>query len=214
MAKPPSSINRAKFNRIKDKFEAFLTERGAGVLRPTSEWELCRFTHGDALGIIYTNKRGNLSWMGGSGHVFACYLQALPWRAAPATQRRSKSSPICRTLRQRDGSLCFYCHQHVLPEEESPEHLLALTHGGPDHIANMVLTHGACNRAAGHLSLMEKIKIREKRARMPSNTRKLELVPMTEAVEACHAIEHKVMAVPAALVTADEIDRSTPWDTK
>jgi hypothetical protein len=34
-----------------------------------------------------------------------------------------------------------------------------MTHGGPNHINNLFLTHKICNQRAGHLSAPEKIRM-------------------------------------------------------
>jgi 5-methylcytosine-specific restriction endonuclease McrA len=161
MYSPPH--NRKQFEERRERFEAWITARGAEILTPTNEWELCRFRTEQATVIAYTNKHGKLSWHP-TNEAYIAFLRNASWRAGDATKRRSKSSPTCQALRQRDGDACFFCHLPVAIEDESPEHLVALTHGGPDHIANMALAHRDCNREAGHLPLMEKIHLRESKA--------------------------------------------------
>lgn len=213
MATPPASMNRKKFRMAQVRFEAFLQERGAEVLAPTNEWELCRFRHGDATAIVYTNKRGDLKWVGGAGDAFVAFTRGTPWRAAPATLRRTKSSPTCLALRQRDGEKCFYCHQHVLPEEESVEHLVGLTHGGPDHIANMALAHKVCNQEVGNMPLMQKILVREGAlARLQERSAGL-TIAMPAVVPDLDLVEIEATARTEPIV-ATIIDYSEPpWDT-
>lgn len=216
-------IKKGAFLRAKDRFEAWLAARGAEVLVPTNEWELCRFRHGDSTAIVYTNKGGQLTWMGGAGDAYYAYIRNASWRAAPATKRTSKSTPVCKALRQRDGDACFFCHLPVAVEDESPEHLVAVTHGGPDHIANMALAHRECNAAAGHLPLMEKIRMREEnlaRIATPGTIPHLLLPPeAAEAFQQIHdAVQAKIeqaYAVPAAQVAAEEVHRETspPWSS-
>lgn len=146
-------------------FKAWLIARGAEVLSPTNEWEVVRFRTNEGVSIIYKKKHGALTFTGESFKVWNAYQSNGAWRAAPATKRKLKSSPTCASLRKRDGNACFYCHQLVEVADESIEHLVAITHGGPDHLANMVLAHRApCNANAGHLSVMEKIRLREANA--------------------------------------------------
>lgn len=147
--------------RRPEVFENWLVERGAELLTPTNEWELLRFRTEKGTSIIYTNKHGILTWTGQAAEAFLAFVGAKSWRAVRAEQRRYKSSVVCQALRKRDGDACFFCHLQVAVEDESAEHLVSITHGGPDHIANMALAHRECNRAAGHLSLMEKIQVRE-----------------------------------------------------
>jgi len=66
-------------------------------------------------------------------------------------------------LLRRDGNACFYCGEPTGEDDRSLEHLVARAHGGPDHLSNLVLAHRRCNAVAGHLSAMEKIRIREQR---------------------------------------------------
>jgi hypothetical protein len=172
-------MRRAGFLARKEAFEAWLTAVGAEVLSPTNEWELCRFRCGSGTSVVYTNKRHELKFTGQSGTAFQSFLGAKRWRAAPRTERRSKPNPTCKTLRERDGDACFYCHLPVAVEDESVEHLVSLTHNGPDHIANMALAHRDCNREAGHLALMEKIRFREtcwRRLHTPGTVANLALV--------------------------------------
>ncbi len=143
-------------------FMKWLGTKGAQVLQPTSVWEVCRYKTNSGTSIIYTNKGGRLRFTGDSLVAWTAYATGKPWRAIPATKRKLKSSPTCQALRVRDGDLCFYCHKPVEVEDESIEHLVSITHGGPDHLANMALAHRApCNSDAGHLSVMEKILMRE-----------------------------------------------------
>lgn len=146
-------------------FQAWLVARGAEVLSTTNEWEVLRFRTNEGVSIIYKKKHGTLTFTGESSKVWNAYRSNGAWRAAPATKRKLKSSPTCVALRKRDGDACFYCHQPVEVVDESIEHLVSITHGGPDHLANMVLAHRApCNANAGHLSVMEKIRLREENA--------------------------------------------------
>lgn len=154
----------------------WLEARGAQILTPTNEWEVLRFITNKGTSIIYKKKDGRLTFTAEAEVVLHAFLYNGAWRAAPATKRKLKSNPTCRALRERDGDNCFFCHQAVEVEDESPEHLVAITHGGPDHVANMVLAHRTCNAAAGHLSVMEKIRLREESATQVSGA--FELHPL------------------------------------
>lgn len=140
-------------------FKVFLNARGAEVLEPTNEWELVRFKSSRNTSIVYTNKKGEITFYGAASEAWLAFRSgSSKWRAMPsAVMKRSK--PETNSLRARDGHLCFYCQLIVNYEDESQEHLLSTTHGGPDHIANKALSHKDCNMRAGHLSLKEKINI-------------------------------------------------------
>ena len=143
--------------KVKD-FGDWLSGVGAQVLEPTNEWEVMRFKAGDVTSVIYRNKVGGVTHSGVSKEAWEAFCTGKAWRAMPAT-RRKRMSPVIKTLRKRDGDLCFFCNKKVGQENESVEHLIAITHGGTNHISNLLLAHRTCNANAGHLSAMEKIKI-------------------------------------------------------
>jgi hypothetical protein len=140
------------------EFRSWLSGCGAQVLEPTNEWELIRFKAGNDTCVIYRNKAGRVTFSGVSEAAWKAFTNSTAWRAAPATKRR-KVSPHITALRKRDGNLCFFCQRYVDEEHESVEHLVSVTHGGPNHISNLFLAHKGCNAKAGHLSAPEKITI-------------------------------------------------------
>jgi 5-methylcytosine-specific restriction endonuclease McrA len=158
-------VNAAQAKRIGDfkknitKFVAWLSTNGAEVLAVTNEWEIVRFRANGDLGVIYKNKVGRLTFQGSSEEAAMAFINNTPWRGNKATKRRTKGSVIARTLIKRDGSLCFFCQLPMSEDNQSVEHLVAVTHGGPNHMSNFVLAHRGCNSDAGHLSAMEKIRI-------------------------------------------------------
>lgn len=147
--------------RIKMKANEFgdwLSSVGAQVLEPTNAYEVMRFKAGDITSVIYRNKVGGVTHSGVSKEAWEAFNTGKSWRAAPAT-RRKRMTPNIRTLRARDGDLCFFCQKVVGQDNESVEHLVSITHGGTNHISNLLLAHKTCNAKAGNLSAMEKIKI-------------------------------------------------------
>lgn len=182
------------------KFRAWLEARGASLLVPTNEWELLRFKTGTATAVIYTSKLGGLTFTGESRAALEAFVRNDPWRAAPATKRGKKvNGPIYQALRQRDGDACFFCLRDVSEDEESIEHLISVTHQGPDHMGNYVLAHRACNAQAGHLSAMEKIAMHvaahaaKARAALSEAFDTASMEPITEA-----QARRRVLAVTAA----------------
>lgn len=139
-------------------FRDWLAASGAQVLEPTNEWEIVRFKAGQETSIIYRNKSGAVRYCGAAEDAWKAFSNGSAWRATPPT-RRKRMTPMVRALRTRDGDLCFFCQRPVSEDNESAEHLVAVTHGGPNHISNMFLAHKGCNAQAGHLSAPEKIKI-------------------------------------------------------
>jgi hypothetical protein len=140
-----------------DTFKTFLVTHGAQVLEPTNEWEVVRFKNANETSIIYCTKRGGLTFTGNALDAWNAFKSNTAWRAIPATKRQQKSTPDIATIRARDGDECFYCLTYVAVHEESIEHLVELTSGGPNHISNKFLAHVKCNQAVGNLSAPEKI---------------------------------------------------------
>jgi hypothetical protein len=144
-------------------FKTFLEARGAELLEPTNEWEVVRFRVAHATAIIYTNAKGGITADGvalAALNSFVCGDGR--WTAGISTPRQkvNRRSVDIRSLLARDGDTCFLC---CLPlgEDMTVEHLVPLVHGGTHHIANKALAHRVCNLLMGHLSLMEKIRLRE-----------------------------------------------------
>lgn len=138
-------------------FKKWLVDRGAQIHGTTNEYELIRFKTDKGMSVVYTKKSGVITFFGESEKAWNAFRTAGSWRAMPATKRKQNNQ--IATIRKRDGDLCFYCQEHVSDKEASEEHLVSLTHGGPDHISNKFLAHGVCNNNVGNLSAVEKIKI-------------------------------------------------------
>lgn len=144
-------------------FREFLIARGAQVLEPTNEWEVVRFRAGSATAIVYTNAKGGITADGVALAAMNAFIGGGKWTAGVSTPREKtiKRPADVRALLTRDGDRCFLCRL-PLGEDITVEHLVPVVHGGPHHIANKALAHKACNLRMGHLSLMEKIAMREK----------------------------------------------------
>lgn len=154
-----ASFSLKSLTEHQERFIEFLKARGAQVLTPTNEWEVVRFLAGEQTCVIYKNKVGRLTFTGDAYQAFNAFKSNSSWRAADRTGAKKKSPPRLQAIRERDGGCCFFCLQPVTVEDESEEHLVAVTHGGPNHIANLFLAHRDCNAKAGHLSAAEKIRI-------------------------------------------------------
>lgn len=78
-------------------------------------------------------------------------------RLAPVVVRgRRNDAATVKRLLDRDGTGCFFCGSD-LDGDVTVEHLVAIAHGGPNHVSNLFLAHAECNQRAGHLSAPEKI---------------------------------------------------------
>jgi hypothetical protein len=160
-AAAPSSRNQVA-SRL-DKFRAFLVERGAEVLTPTNPWEVLRIRACGGVHVLYSDKGGALTSTPVIDAAWIAFRTNCAWNGASKTGRMGsrKRSVMARTLLERDGDACFYCGK-PLGNDETVEHLMPRAQGGPNHIANCALAHDTCNKSAGHLSVMEKIKLRER----------------------------------------------------
>ncbi|MEI5996797.1 HNH endonuclease [Paraburkholderia bengalensis] len=151
----------AQLTKRRAKFEEFLSARGAQIMQPTNEWEVLRFKSSKGVSIVYRNSKDGLTWTGESADAWNAFTDNQHWRGAPATKRPKNVEGHVRALLARDGEGCFYCLKPTDGDNRTVEHLVARSHGGPNHLSNMVLAHRRCNSNAGHLSVMEKIRIRE-----------------------------------------------------
>lgn len=138
-------------------FEKELKAAGAEVLGPTNPYELLRFKTSHGVGVIYKGKRGE-TW---NAEAVAArdHLANRKGSLAPvALKGRRNNRASVTALLTRDGDNCFFCRK-TLDGDITVEHLVALAHGGPNHISNKFLAHAECNNRAGHLSAPEKVQI-------------------------------------------------------
>lgn len=145
-------------------FREFLASRGAELLEPTNEWEVLRFRAAGATSVIYTNARGSVTPSGPAAKAaMDAFVSGGKWHAGVASPRKAKRPPEVAALLKRDGDQCFLCRL-PLGDDITVEHLVPRTAGGPNHLSNKALAHQSCNLRMGHLSLMEKIALRERGA--------------------------------------------------
>lgn len=157
------TINTARQMEAKlPAFREFLTARGAQLLVPTNEWEVVRFKAGGLVSVIYKNARGLITAAGPARAALDAFTYQGKWDAGVKGVRKNRNRSVeVSTLLERDGETCFLCRL-PLGSDITVEHLVPVAQGGPNHIANKALAHQACNLRMGHLSVMEKIALREK----------------------------------------------------
>ena len=150
-------------------FSSWLTERGSEIIPPSNTYEVMRFRTDTGVGVIYRNGSGRItSWVNGADKAYRAFKLGEAWRAIPKPRRKpgTRIRHLTAAVIERDGLACFYCAKDTSEEDRSLEHLCSVTHGGPDHLANLALSHTACNRAVGHMSVIEKLELAIK-ARAP-----------------------------------------------
>ena len=141
-------------------FKSWLVSNGSAVLAPTNEWEVLRFQGDGQIGVIYSNGVGRLSYVNGADEVLFAHINNQPWRAIPKTQANKWSkrrAAMVASVAQRDGWGCSFCRADLTVETATIEHFVALTSGGPDALANMMLACRPCNTRAGYMSVREKL---------------------------------------------------------
>lgn len=147
---------------MKRTLEEFLEQGGAVMLPITNPWEVVRFRTPRGTHIVYTNKQGNKTYSDEyAKEAYHAWGDGKPWIAKEKVSRRSIRYLI-EAIKKRDGDECFFCYKPFTAEKpETIEHLLAITSGGSNAIANLALAHQECNMVAGNVAVMDKIKIRE-----------------------------------------------------
>lgn len=145
------------------KFRRWLVGHGAQILVPLEECELIRFRARNRNAVVW-NREGDLQMNKPARLAWRAYRNGLAWSAfTKAKQKRlPNAKQAVRTLLDRDGDACFYCGQPMPEGDRTVEHLLALGHGGNNHLSNLALAHKACNEGASVNSIVEKIRHREK----------------------------------------------------
>lgn len=145
-------------------FTDWLVANGAELLAPTNEYEMLRYRDSNGVQVIYSNStRTNCKTSNGYGalNAYLAFRDNKPWRAVPRQKSAIEKQPmVVRSLLARDGADCFYCGK-PLGDNITVEHLVSRTHRGPNHISNYALAHAECNLAAGHMSVVEKVRFRE-----------------------------------------------------
>lgn len=147
-------------------FKNFLNAAGAEIFSSSNAYELLRFRAGDGMAHIYRDKLGVLKFVGTVSQPWLAFVRQKRYRAVkmPARLRVDMRSTLLRACLERDGRGCFYCGRDLPPgdRQETLEHLLSRAAGGSNHVDNCARAHGRCNERASHLSLPEKIRLRER----------------------------------------------------
>lgn len=157
------------FEDVRGKFEAWIINHGAEIRMPTNPYEIARFTTPDGIGVVYRNKKMEISdWNQAADRAYDAWRRGDDnWRLCKKT-KRPKLSHQQATIIARDGEGCWYCGQPFTDESpETTEHLVSRIHRGPDHLSNLVLSHEPCNLKAGNLSVAEKVRLREQMRSIP-----------------------------------------------
>lgn len=144
-----------------DTFKKWLQAGGAEVQPTTNEYELFRFRCAHGVGVIYTGRRGISVNADFVLQAFEKFSAGQPWRGfLPKTRRQKKRGEKDRLI-DRDGPACFYCGELFEPPDLTIEHLLSVSHGGPNRLENKALACAPCNQKADNMPLIDKVRLRE-----------------------------------------------------
>lgn len=146
-----------------EAFKKYLETAGAEIFTPTNPYEWIRFRANGEISIIYQNGEGVLtSFMGRDTlEIYKKFKKSdMSWSGTSKVKRITKNIVI-RSLAERDGQECFYCGKEMKVNTETLEHLLPINKGGNNHMANLALCHEECNKRAGHMDVVAKIKLRD-----------------------------------------------------
>lgn len=148
------------FNKTKEDFGLWLLAHGSAILAPTNQYEVLRFLGPRETCVIYRNESGRItSWVNGASVAWCAFLRNEEWRATERSKRDKKTVNIINSLSDRDGWGCLYCPAILSVDTATLEHIVPLTSGGTNHLANLTLACELCNKKAGHLSAREKFEI-------------------------------------------------------
>lgn len=148
-----------QFERYRSAVEKFVVTNGGKVLQPTNQYEVLRVCgeKGNSTMVLYQKKTGMLSWTPPLEKMWKAMKSKQPYGGfVETTQRSSLGKTKKQIIIDRDGSGCFYCGAEGVGLTQ--EHVLSKTHGGSNHVANIVLACAPCNEEAGHMSVAEKFR--------------------------------------------------------
>lgn len=149
-----------------EKFSRWLASCGAEVIAKTSEWEILRIkAKGETL-VAYTSSAGKQSWPPGLANLYKLRSRGhQPQLGNPIKQLRGNRKARIHELAGRDGWSCWYCAAGVDEDTATVEEICPRQIGGPVHVGNQCLACSDCNRAAGNMTVVQKVALREGRLR-------------------------------------------------
>ncbi len=147
-----------------EEFKDWLEFRGAKLMPPKNQGEVIRFlgTKGQ-VGLVYANKADIVTAMNPLATLaWQAFLVDGPWKVALPVKNRKSLSWKVAALEERDGNECFFCGLELGEEKITVEHILSRVSGGSNHFDNLALAHEICNQLASNLSVVEKVRLRDR----------------------------------------------------
>ncbi|MGO4738605.1 HNH endonuclease [Bosea sp. 2KB_26] len=149
-----------------DTFKSWLTECGAVIQPPTSQWEILRVQTCDGVQVVYRNSKEVQTWPESLIVAREAFERGNRMSLSPDMKARKKLRHLIEDLAARDGLWCWFCEVGFLTSDSveiTIEHLVSKSHGGPNHPSNLVIACKPCNTEAGHLSVSEKVGLRDRK---------------------------------------------------
>jgi 5-methylcytosine-specific restriction endonuclease McrA len=175
------SFSRISWRDFREKeFLEWLMAQGAELLPVLRENDIFAYSLEDKTSGVRETHDGRIRWLGKAFAHYCMYLTETgqnveePPPAQPVDDNvvygDIKRDEVIRRLKKRDGCGCFFCGRTIPRGRETIEHLLpkAASKSKPEalqvlnNLRNLALAHQNCNAQAGSLSLVEKVKLRDK----------------------------------------------------
>ena len=142
------------------KFGEWIVAQGGEVRAPTSEWEFLRYSvpeHGVL--VIYVNAKGRMKISEKTQEHIKLFEAGKPLGIVKRPSKSTVKKTFREALAERDGLQCWFCRDNE--SALTLEHLLSVSHGGSNHLSNLVLACEPCNRHVGNKPIVGKIFWRE-----------------------------------------------------
>lgn len=147
-----------------ERFTVWLIDCGGDVLPGTNPYEVLRTATRYGVNVIYRNKAGKITWPDEFKEPLAAFRSGKKINLCQSLRKRTRNQGIIDRIIARDGLECWFSglpFSGRLDTQITLEHLCAISHGGPNHISNLVISTAEWNRKAGNLSVAEKVMLRE-----------------------------------------------------
>ena len=149
-----------EFQKAWPRFKDWLVEHGSAIFEPTNPYDIARFLTDSGIGVVYINKSGRVTnWINNSDVAYDAFVSQKAWRAVEKVNRSKKTIAEYKAIVARDGNGCMYCNASLSVDVATIEHVVSITSGGTNHLANKALPCTECNKEAGHLSVRQKIEL-------------------------------------------------------
>lgn len=145
-------------------FKKWLVECGAIIEPPTNSYEILRVRTCHGVHVAYRKDNGRETWPHALSILRDSCQAGNRQNLSPDLKERIKLRHTIAAIIERDGCECWFSGQAFSgPEDEqiTIEHLCPRSHGGPNHLSNLVIATREWNQRAGNLSVAEKVRMRD-----------------------------------------------------